>query len=175
MSDEPNRHYFLILSLLYPCFAPDLCEVSLCLLVISVRVEACTLPSRMSRFIDFRGSKSFEDNSVHLSSQSQTERGCPENLRICAAQHAHGTRNQRGSCRGRGSDLAGQTGLDVPHLPDRGSFSCGTRSSPDLEPTPGTPGRSSRCSSAGAWPQPCGGPQACPSGWRAGHCPEQSH
>ena len=67
MSDEPNRHYFLILSLLYPCFAPDFCEVSLCLLVISVKVETCTLPSRMSRFIDFRGSKGFEDNSVHLS------------------------------------------------------------------------------------------------------------
>ena len=113
---------------------------------------------------------------VHLSSQRrQAERRMPQELRICIAHHAHGTRNHRGSCRGRGSDLVGQMDLHVPHLPDRGSFSCGTRSSPDLEPTPGTPGRSSRCSSAGAWPQPCGGPQACPSGWRAGHCPEQSH
>lgn len=59
------------------------------------------------------------------------------------------------------------------HLPGRGSFSCGTRSSPGQEPTPGTPGRSSQCSSAGACPQPCDGPRTCPSGRTAGSCPEQ--
>lgn len=57
--------------------------------------------------------------------------------------------------------------------PDRGSSSCGTHNSPDQEPTPGTPGTSSQCSSAGAWPRPCDGPQACPSGSKAGSCPEQ--
>lgn len=59
------------------------------------------------------------------------------------------------------------------HLPDRGSFSCGTRSSPGREPTPGTPGRSSQCSSAGACPRPCDGPQTCPSGPTAASFLEQ--
>lgn len=71
----------------------------------------------------------------------------------------------QGSCRGGGSDLAGQTeGLHTcqPHLPDQALFHVGHVGSPDLEPTPGTPGRSSLCSSAGAWPQPCGWPSGLP-------------